>query len=111
MNVSISVRELADSKPAMDPNYHPPWDYRTMFTWMMSYEGEQAAFELSGEKVRSYLIDLLTSDVEALNEGESQPTLMHTSMGDVSGVPHLPRPETPLSSPYRRKSWVSSFLG
>lgn len=40
----------------------------------MRMEGEQAAFELSGEKVRSYLIDLLTSDVEALErESPSYP--------------------------------------
>ncbi|HRT92745.1 MAG TPA: DegT/DnrJ/EryC1/StrS family aminotransferase, partial [Anaerolineaceae bacterium] len=53
MNVSMRVRELADSKPAMDPTTvrHGLPHYVYLDD---AYEGEQAAFELSGEKVRSY---------------------------------------------------------
>jgi len=85
MKVAIHVRNLADSKPAMDPieirHGLPHYAYLDD-----QYEGTYAAFELSGEKVRSFLIDLLTSDIEALEPGQSQPTYMHTTMGDVSGV-------------------------
>lgn len=113
MNVSMRVRELADSKPAMDPTTvrHGLPHYVYLDD---EYEGEQAAFELSGEKVRSYLIDLLTSDVEALERGESQPTLMHTSIGDVSGVLTCLDPNTfvltlPAEKAGLAASWMNSI--
>jgi glycine hydroxymethyltransferase len=45
-----------------------------------------ASFSLSGKQIRLFLMYTLSSDIEALTEGESQPTLIHTSKGDVKGV-------------------------
>jgi len=45
-----------------------------------------ASFRLSGKQIRLFLIYAVSSDVEALSEGESQPTLIHTGKGDVRGT-------------------------
>jgi len=45
-----------------------------------------ASFKLSGDQIRLFLSYVLSSDIEALSEGESQTTLIHTSKGDVKGV-------------------------
>ncbi len=48
--------------------------------------GEWAVLELTGERVRLFLSEALTSDVEALNEGESQPTRLNTPDGPIDGT-------------------------
>lgn len=44
-----------------------------------------ASFELSGNQIRHFVSYTFTSDIEALKPGESQPTLLHTTTGDVEG--------------------------
>ncbi len=76
---------MADSKPAMDeieqfhgvPHYFYLEDHPST---------ELAAIELTGETVRSFLNNVVTSNVEALNPGECQKTIMHTTSGDIEGV-------------------------
>ena len=45
-----------------------------------------SVLELSGERVRLFLSEALTSDVEVLKIGESQPTRMYTPDGTVDGM-------------------------
>ncbi|HEX9090374.1 MAG TPA: serine hydroxymethyltransferase, partial [Anaerolineales bacterium] len=49
-------------------------------------DGEWSVLELAGERVRLFLSEALTSDVEALNEGESQPTRLNTPDGPIDGT-------------------------
>ncbi|MGV8050096.1 MAG: glycine cleavage system aminomethyltransferase GcvT [Anaerolineaceae bacterium] len=83
--ISSCIRDLADTKPCMQAvsTRHSLPHY---FFIDDKFEGTHTAFEISGEKVRSFLGFLLSSDIEALQPGNSQPTRMHTTMGDVEGV-------------------------
>ncbi len=49
-------------------------------------EGEWSVLEVSGERVRLFLSEALTSDIEALRAGESQPTRIYTPDGMVDGT-------------------------
>ena len=48
--------------------------------------GDWSVLELSGERVRLFLSEALTSDIEILNPGESQPTKLNTTDGAVDGT-------------------------
>ncbi|MFZ3071273.1 MAG: glycine cleavage system aminomethyltransferase GcvT [Anaerolineaceae bacterium] len=84
-SVSTRVRDLADSKPATHAG-HERHGLPHFYFIDDKFEGAHAGFEISGEKARSFLNFTLTSDIEALQPGQSQPTIMHTTMGDVEGV-------------------------
>ncbi len=47
---------------------------------------EWSVLELSGERVRLFLSEALSSDIEALKNGESQPTRIYTPDGEVDGT-------------------------
>jgi glycine hydroxymethyltransferase len=49
-------------------------------------KGDWSVLELSGERVRLFLSEALTSDVEGLKAGESQPTRLYTPDGIVDGT-------------------------
>jgi glycine hydroxymethyltransferase len=49
-------------------------------------EGDWSVIELSGERVRLFLSEALTSDIELLKAGESQPTQINTPEGKVDGM-------------------------
>lgn len=81
----IKVRDLAESKLSPDgiqkkhrnPHYFFLDDqFDTPFT----------GFELTGEKIRPFLVCSLTSDIEALQPGQCQSTQINTTMGQVEGV-------------------------
>lgn len=48
-------------------------------------EEKWASFKLQGAQVRHFVTYALSSDVEALAKGESQPTLLHTTQGTIEG--------------------------
>ena len=48
--------------------------------------GDWTVIELSGERVRLFLSEALTSDIEILNPGQSQPTRLITTDGAVDGT-------------------------
>jgi glycine hydroxymethyltransferase len=48
--------------------------------------GDWAAYEIRGEKARSFLNFALSSDVEALQPGETQPTCIYTPNGEAVGA-------------------------
>jgi glycine hydroxymethyltransferase len=49
-------------------------------------KGEWSVLELSGERVRLFLSEALTSDIETLKVGESQPTRLYTPDGAIDGT-------------------------
>ncbi|NLE84202.1 MAG: serine hydroxymethyltransferase [Chloroflexi bacterium] len=83
--INSDVRVMADSKPGIDeidqlhgfPHYFYLEDHpRSGF----------GALEMTGETVRAFVNFTMTSDVEALEPGDSQNTIMHTTSGDIEGV-------------------------
>ena len=48
--------------------------------------GEWSVLELTGERVRLFLSEAQTSDIEALESGESQPTRLNTPDGPIDGT-------------------------
>ena len=100
VQINSEVRQMADSKPGMDeieqfhgfPHYFYLEDHPST---------ELAALEMTGETVRAFLNFAVTSDVEALNPGDCQKTIMHTTSGDIEGV-------LTCVNPYRYNLTVSS---
>ncbi len=73
--------------------------------------GEWSVLELSGERVRLFLSEALTSDIEALQSGESQPTRLYTPDGAVDGTltcsgPYLFR----LTIPADKQGVIAAWL-
>jgi glycine hydroxymethyltransferase len=70
-----------------------------------------AEFRLSGEKIRHYMACVFSSDVESLETGQSQTTLIHTTEGDVEGLIKLEDPHTFfLYIPGEKAGLVSAWL-
>ena len=49
-------------------------------------DSEWASFRLSGDQIRLFLSYTLSSDIETLETGQHQPTILHTEKGDVQGT-------------------------
>jgi glycine hydroxymethyltransferase len=49
-------------------------------------EADWAVYEIRGERVRQFLNVAFTSDIEALESGQSQPTRCYTPQGEVEGT-------------------------
>jgi glycine hydroxymethyltransferase len=80
----LRVRALAE-KAGIDfePAQH---GYPHFYYIDESYPGEQVAFELYGQNLLSYANYAFSSDVEALEPGESQKTCLTTPQGTVEGI-------------------------
>ena len=52
-----------------------------------------ASFRLSGNQIRHFVSYVFSSDVEGLEPGQTQPTLLHTTAGDVEGFVTCVAPE------------------
>lgn len=52
---------------------------------------EWAIFAITGEKAHEFVNYVISSDAEALQPGESQPTLIHTTAGKFEGILHRPQ--------------------
>jgi glycine hydroxymethyltransferase len=84
-NGKLKVRQLAESAGI---------DFKTSQHGYPHYyyiddkvrKGDWSVLELSGERVRLFLSEALTSDVEVLKAGESQPTRLFTPDGVVDGT-------------------------
>ncbi len=83
--VQVQVAKLAAKMPSADYIENPS-GYPHFFNIEDEFPGEFAAFEIYGEKVRSFLTFILTSDMESLQAGQSQATCMRTSLGEVCGT-------------------------
>lgn len=49
-------------------------------------DADWAAFRLSGDQIRQFMVYVFTSDIESLKAGETQQTILHTPQGDVLGT-------------------------
>jgi glycine hydroxymethyltransferase len=81
----IKIRELAqcagiDFKPSQ--HGYPHFYYIDE----KARKGDWSVLELSGERVRLFLSEALTSNVEALQPGESEPTRLFTTDGTIDGT-------------------------
>ncbi|OGO15795.1 MAG: hypothetical protein A2Z14_02675, partial [Chloroflexi bacterium RBG_16_48_8] len=85
-NAKLRVRELAESA-GIDfvPTDH---DYPHFYYIddKPKREGDWIVYELRGEKVRQFLNVVLSSDIEALEPDQSQPTRCYTPQGKVDGT-------------------------
>ncbi len=85
--------------------------YPHFFSIAEAQETPWASFKLSGPQVRHFVTYAFSSDIEALSPGDSQPTVLHTSAGDVEG---LLQSETPdafiLTVPGARAGLASAWL-
>jgi glycine hydroxymethyltransferase len=75
-------------------------------------EGKHTAvLEIEGERVREFLNYALSSDVEGLALGKTQPTRLYTSMGEVDGVILCAGPYSfRLSLPVEKYSLAAAWL-
>jgi glycine hydroxymethyltransferase len=80
----LEVSQLAE-KAKDFKNIETKSPYPHFFSIDDNVNAEWAAFKIFGDQVRSFLTLALTSDIEVLTPGKAQPTMLHTSMGDVSG--------------------------
>ena len=85
IRINSEVRIMADENPGFDEveQLHGAPHYFYLEDLPRS---EFGALELTGETVRAFLNFAMTSDVEALQPGDSQNTMMHTTSGDIEGV-------------------------
>ncbi len=75
------------------------------------FEGEWAAFEIGGERARQFLNFAVSSDLDALEDGLSQPTRLYTPQGEVDGVLTQIQPrEFQLTVPSSQAGMVASWL-
>ncbi|MDY6845823.1 MAG: glycine cleavage system aminomethyltransferase GcvT [Chloroflexota bacterium] len=106
----LRVKELAQKADQLFP-VDTKHGYPHYYDIEDKSEDKWASFKLSGDQIRPFLIYSLSSDVEALSEGESQPTLVHTTRGDVRGVITCQDPFTfTLTVPGKKAGLVSAWL-
>jgi len=69
------------------------------------------SFRLKGAQIRHFVSYVFSSDIEALAQGETQPTLLHTSAGDVQGWIVCENPDTfILTLPGKKAGLASAWL-
>ncbi len=80
----IKVRQLAENAGI---DFEPTQTGYPHFYYLdEKFEGQSAAFDIGGERVRSFLNFTVSSDVESLAVGQAHPTKIYTPEGDVDGV-------------------------
>jgi glycine hydroxymethyltransferase len=81
----LQVRNLAESAGI---DFHPTQHGYPHFYYLddKPRAGEWSVMDLSGERVRLFLSEAVTSDIEALQAGESQLTRIKTPDGPVDGM-------------------------
>ena len=85
-DAKLRSRSLAE-KAGID--YEPDRHGYPHFYYLDDYnvaDGQAIAFDLLGESVREFVNYALSSDAEALEAGQSQPTRIYTPVGDVEGT-------------------------
>ncbi|MCJ7696558.1 MAG: glycine cleavage system aminomethyltransferase GcvT [Anaerolineaceae bacterium] len=84
-DIKLKVRDLAESKGSND-QIKEKHGYPHFFYIDDQTNQPEAAFELSGYKIRSFMAYTFSSDFEILDPGQSQATKMNTTQGSVEGV-------------------------
>lgn len=97
-DAKLKVRELA-THAGID--FEPgSFGYPHFYYLDDEYQGESAAFDIGGEKVRQFLNIVLASDVDSLAPGEAHPTRFATPGGEIEGT-------LACSAPYEYRLSVS----
>ncbi|MBN2547994.1 MAG: serine hydroxymethyltransferase [Anaerolineales bacterium] len=105
----LRVRELADLAGAdFEPSKH---GYPHFYYLDEKPAGKRASYQISGQRVRSFLNYALSSDVESLLPGKSQATHLFTPQGEVDGALTCVDPYTfTLTVESERAGLVSTWL-
>lgn len=92
-NAKLAVKALA--KKAEDFNTSKEiHGYPHFFDMEDNIGTKWASFKISGDQIRLFLSYVLTSDIEALQEGQVQPTRINTSTSEVDGMLKCINPNT-----------------
>jgi glycine hydroxymethyltransferase len=76
-----------------------------------SVKGEWIAYDLKGAKLRQYLHYVLSSDITALNPGESQPARLVTSLGEIAvGLSLIDQDHYQLAVPAEKAGLAAAWL-
>jgi len=81
LKVRLLAEQAACSEEALQPHAYPHFYYLDDRP-----AGEAAVFSLSGERVRQFLCYAFSSDTEALQPGQAQPTKLFTAQGAVDAA-------------------------
>jgi glycine hydroxymethyltransferase len=84
-NAKLAVKALAEQAEDYN-NVARTHGYPHFFDIEDNVDQDWASFKLSGDQIRLFLAYALSSDVEALEEGQIQPTRLYTSTGAVNGM-------------------------
>jgi len=85
--------------------------YPHFFSINDNVKTDWASYRLSGNKIRLFLSYVFSSDIEGLLKGESQPTLLHTSEGDIKGTIKCQEPNSfVLTVPGNQAGLSSAWL-
>lgn len=85
--------------------------YPHFFDVSDNQEKAWASFKLAGNQIRHFVTYAFASDIEALQAGEAQPTLLHTTDGDVEGFLLCQDPYTfVLTVPGEKAGLASAWL-
>lgn len=75
------------------------------------YKDDWVTFEIGGDRVRQFLNVVISSDVEGLQEGQSQTTRVYSPISDVEGVLHcVNAAEFQLSVPGEFAGLIATWL-
>jgi len=109
-NAKLAVKALVDKAENLIA-FQEKHGYPHFFDIADNLDAPFAHFKLSGDQIRLFLNYALASDLEALREGESQPTLLHTPAGDVEGALYCDNPYAfILSVPGEKAGLVGAWL-
>jgi glycine hydroxymethyltransferase len=85
-DVKLRVRSLAEKAGQVEETPVHGYPHYFYIDDKPARENGWVAYELAGENVRHYVAYVFSSDTEALKPGQSQPTRVHTTRGDVEGI-------------------------
>ena len=109
-NAKTRVKALAETALNLD-DVATSDGYPHYFDIDDNQETTWASFQLSGEHIRHFVSYAFASDIEALSPGECQPTLLHTTKGDVEGFLKCDDPTTfILTVPGKQAGLASAWL-
>ncbi len=83
-NAKLKVAALADQAENFE-NLSELHGYPHYYDINDNQDATWASFRLSGTETRHFVSYAFSSDIEELSPGETQPTVLHTSVGDVEG--------------------------
>jgi len=107
----LKVRELAHSKRCQSGGDPINSGYPHTYYMDDAYDGDWIVFDINGVRVQQFLNTVVSSDVEALEQGQCQLTNVFYPGGEVSGVLiRKNQTDYSLSIPSAKAGIVSSWL-